>query len=195
LLPHRPSGDLAATFAPNTEDASLRLLQPALDTSTRRIVQLSPRLITATRNCLRDRQPRPLRRSDPKVVYGEEPSRRVVDVTRPASARFLSQSPSRFAPLGMPSSGQNRRQPLRGVVDRASSRETEPLTLSVAQLPSPECTDFDRRTKGPWLHPPVKESSASDPERLPPPSSRPGLHPFASWRPAVLRPRIPIDAF
>jgi hypothetical protein len=54
LLPRRPSGDLAATFAPNTEDASLRLLQPALDTSTRRIVQLSSQLTTATHNRSRD---------------------------------------------------------------------------------------------------------------------------------------------
>jgi len=65
LLPSGLSGDLAATFAPNTEDASLRLLQPALDTSTRRIVQFSPRLITATHNRLRDRRPWPLRRFNP----------------------------------------------------------------------------------------------------------------------------------
>lgn len=84
----------------------------------------------------------------------------MVDVTHLASVRFLSQSPSRFAPLGMLSSDLDRRQPLRGVVDHVSSREIEPLTLSVTRLSSPEFTDFDRRAKGSWLRSPVKGSSA-----------------------------------
>jgi hypothetical protein len=159
-----------------------------------------PTTARATDSCglLADSAPRPTMaetKAENGTGYDEESSRRVVDITRPASVRFLSQSPSRFAPLGMPAFDRNRRRLLRGVIDRVSSREIEPLTFSVAQLPNSECTDVDRRAKSLRPHPSVKRSSASNPERLPPTSLRLGFHPSASWRSAALRPRIPIDAF